>query len=466
MHSLWFVVSMISFFGLVIPFSVALASEQPNIETPSLNDSNLRAELVVEGLKTPTSIAFLGPDDIIVLEKNPGLVKRVLHGQILNTSLLDVEVANQRHRGLLGIAIAKQVNENKPYSIFLYYTESSGQDGNDKCPKIICERGNDPKGNRLYKYVLNDQGRLVNPELLLDLPATPGAEHIGGLLKIGSDNNLYLISGDGFSCSFENADTCKDGKWEKTGMRSQRANVKDGLPPDGRGGILRMTQTGDVVGQGILGNKYPLNLYYGYGIRNGFGMDFDPVSGKLWDTENGPSFGDEINLVEPGFNSGWLRIQGMWPVYNSDQLIDGLTPYTGYIKKGIENVTPDIQNLVDFGGKGKYSDPEFVWNQTVGVTGLKFLNSDKLGKNYENDMFVGDLLGNIYHFDLTADRTALKLHGSLRDKLAESSDQKSLQDVIFGKGFGSVTDLEVGPDGYLYVVSIWEGKIFRIVPKN
>ena len=269
-----------------------------------------------------------------------------------------------------------------------------------------------------------------------------------------------------FSCSFENADTCQDGKWEETGMRSQRANVIDGLPPDGRGGILRMTQTGDVVGQGILGNKYPLNLYYGYGIRNGFGMDFDPVSGKLWDTENGPSFGDEINLVEPGFNSGWLRIQGMWPVYNSDQLIDGLTPYTGYIKEGSENVTTDIRNLVDFGGKGKYSDPEFVWNQTVGVTGLKFLNSHKLGKNYENDMFVGDLLGNIYHFDLTADRTALKLYGSLRDKLAESSDQKSLQDVIFGKGFGSVTDLEVGPDGYLYVVSIWEGKIFRIVPKN
>ena len=192
-------------------------------------------------------------------------------------------------------------------------------------------------------------------------------------------------------------------------MRSQRANVIDGLPPDGRGGILRMTQTGDVVGQGILGNKYPLNLYYGYGIRNGFGMDFDPISGKLWDTENGPSFGDEINLVEPGFNSGWLRIQGMWPVYNSDQLIDGLTPYTGYIKEGSENVTTDIRNLVDFGGKGKYSDPEFVWNQTVGVTGLKFLNSHELGKNYENDMFVGDLRGNIYHFDLTADRTALKL---------------------------------------------------------
>ena len=50
--------------------------------------------------------------------------------------------------------------------------------------------------------------------------------------------------------------------------------------------------------------------YYAYGIRNSFGMDFDPVTGNLWDTENGPSYGDEINLVEPGFNSGWQVVQG------------------------------------------------------------------------------------------------------------------------------------------------------------
>ena len=74
---------------------------------------------------------------------------------------------------------------------------------------------------------------------------------------------------------------------------------------------LRFTQNGNPVETGILGEKYPLNLYFAYGIRNGFGLDFDPVSGKLWDTENGPQSGDEINLVEPGFNGGWNKIQGM-----------------------------------------------------------------------------------------------------------------------------------------------------------
>ena len=55
------------------------------------------------------------------------------------------------------------------------------------------------------------------------------------------------------------------------------------------------------------GNNDPLNKYFAYGIRNSFGMDFDPLSGKLWDTENGPFFGDEINLVENGFNSRLVK---------------------------------------------------------------------------------------------------------------------------------------------------------------
>ena len=76
-----------------------------------------------------------------------------------------------------------------------------------------------------------------------------------------------------------------------------------------------MTVDGKAVGEGLLGHYKPLNMYYGYGIRNSFGIAFDPLTGNLWDTENGPGFGDEINLVIPGFNSGWLKVQGFWPVF-------------------------------------------------------------------------------------------------------------------------------------------------------
>ena len=158
------------------------------------------------------------------------------------------------------------------------------------------------------------------------------------------------------------------------------------------------------------GKNKPVNLFYAYGIRNSFGFDFDPLSGKLLDTENGPNYGDAINLVEPGFNSGWKRQQGfLINSYYPDQFV----------------------NVGESGKKGNYCDPGFVWNQTVAPTALKFLNSDKLGKQYKNDMFVGDAkLGNIYNFDLKDNRTTLAIYTHLHDKIANTPEE--LEGVIFG----------------------------------
>ncbi|HEX6646349.1 MAG TPA: PQQ-dependent sugar dehydrogenase [Nitrososphaeraceae archaeon] len=108
------------------------------------------------------------------------------------------------------------------------------------------------------------------------------------------------------------------------------------------------------------------------------------------------------------------------------------------------------------------SPPEFTWHESLGPSAIKFLNSDRLGKQYENDIFVGDIdKGNLYHFDLNEDRTELVLKGPLVDKLADSDDEN--QGIIFGQGFGAITDIEVGPDRYLYVVG-FQGTIYRIVP--
>jgi glucose/arabinose dehydrogenase len=100
----------------------------------------------------------------------------------------------------------------------------------------------------------------------------------------------------------------------------------------------------------------------------------------------------------------------------------------------------------------------------VGPTTLIFFSSDKYGKEYENDMFVADINGRIYHFDLNEDRTELDLNGPLTDKVANSDLE--IRDLIFAQGLDMVTDMEVGPDGYLYVLSFNEGKIFRIIPKG
>jgi glucose/arabinose dehydrogenase len=321
------------------------------------------------------------------------------------------------------------------YFVFLYLNEAPAIYGKDVKNKKEADRlnrtlGYDQEGDRLYRFKLVGN-KLVEPKLLFEIKAPRpsnnlGAMHHGGEVLIGPEGAVYFGTGD------------LEG--EGYGVKTKAQNYKDGNDePDGRAGILRVTQDGKPVGKGILGNTYPLNLYYAYGIRNSFGMDFDPVTGNMWITENGPDYGDEINLAEPGFNSGADILYGMSTEYDK------------------------LQNLVNFEGKGKYSEPEFVWTHTVCPTALKFFNSDKFGKEYENDIFVaGFKKGDIYHFDLNENRTEFILPGPLKDKVADKPAE--LKDIIFAKGFEGITDLQVGPDGYLYVLS--SGKIFRIIPKN
>jgi aldose sugar dehydrogenase len=438
------------------PYSVYAStnSEDEDEDGPTIvQDENLKVELVFKGLENPTNMAFLGKDDILVLEKEKGTVQRIIDGDMLEDPLLDVNVGNQAERGLLGIAVAKHPSVTY---VFLYYTEDSDKrDGSDECERRNrCEKGQ-PVGHRLYRYELEDN-KLINPQLMFDIPPNPGADHIGGVIMVGPDDNIYLITGDGDSC----ASGCKDGIKDSV-TYAQTANVKKGDSPQGRGGILIATQDGQPVGKGILGNEHPLDMYYAYGIRNSFGMDFDPVTGKLWDTENGPGYGDEINLVEPGFNSGWNKAQAMWPVTSYKQL-DPTPKERGYFGD-TEIVSEDkiSKKLVTFNGNGKYSNPELAWNISQGVTALKFFNSDTLGEASGNDVFVGDVKsGNLYHFDLNKDRTQLELNGRLSDKVINSLDE--LDEAIFGKGFPTIVDIDVSPDGYLYILS-YDGSIHRIV---
>jgi glucose/arabinose dehydrogenase/peptidoglycan/xylan/chitin deacetylase (PgdA/CDA1 family) len=266
-------------------------------QMPIVSDSSLKTELVFKGFDFATSMAFLGPSDILVLEKNLGTIKRIVNGSLLPEPVLDVNVAADEGRGMLGIALAKNVNQTSGQThqyAFVYFTESGGgKDGDDL-------KGVKPLGNRLYRYEFVG-GKLVNPKLLLDLPAIPmnpnfPKSHMGGKVAIGPDQNVYVVIGDVGAVV--------------AGHKTLAQNVRGGSPPDGTSGILRVTQDGNAVGSGILGSGHPLDKYYAYGIRNSFGIGFDPITGKLWDTENGPEFGDEINLVEPGFNSGYLLVQG------------------------------------------------------------------------------------------------------------------------------------------------------------
>jgi glucose/arabinose dehydrogenase len=435
---------MFVFLMLLLPILFTLMSTpevyakyKPVKETPTMIDSNLTIERVFKGQFEPSSFAFLG-NKILVLDRDRGIIKVVQDGLLHPEPALDVNVSTDNFRGLLGIAVynqSKSLNTNS--TVFLYYSESPSKDGSDE----DINSNEEPLGNRVYKFDFINN-RLVNPVLLFDLSASsPGPRHIGGVIAIGPDKNLYLSTGEG------------NGTFNKV-YQNKAINQINGNEPDGRAGILRMSLDGGVVEPVILGHEFPLNHYYAYGIRNSFGYDWDPITGDLWDTENGPWYGDEINLVKPGFNSGWASVQGIWKPRGEN----------------IGDLEFDPQNLVTFNGKGEYSPPEFIWKDIVAPTAIKFLNSDKYGPELKNEIFVGAAnTGTIYHFELNNDRKSLKLKGMLQDGIADSPIELT-DDVTFAKGFGRVTDIEVGPDGYIYILSQQKkgergAFIHKIVPK-
>jgi len=400
-----------------------------------LTDPNLRLELVASNVSRPTNIAFLDSGDILVLEKNTGLVKKIVNGTVNQNPLFDANVATFDTRGMVGIAIAKNQTIGKEY-IFLYYTEAANGKGDaqDRCidpshciPKYL------PNGNRLYRFELSENGsKLINKKLIFSWEPFIDATHNGGEMVVGPDNNIYLIVG--------------------SGEEGTSASNSKGSKSDARSGILAFDLDGNpAYKNGIIGKKDPLNRYYAYGIRNGFGLDFDPITGNLWDTENGPGFGDEINLVKPGFNSGYKLVNGFWQRISYDE--------GKFVKE------PDKSQLQTFHGKGKYSAPEFAWYKSTGVSAIKFLNSDNYGREYQNNVFVATIApnGDVYRFHLNKDRTALNLTRQLKDKIADNYQE--LTPVLFGTSFGGISDLAVGPDGFLYIVSYGRGKIYRVVPK-
>lgn len=454
--------SIISLFFLILlnySSDYRIHGQNATIPGPSLKDPNLKVELIARGLNFPTAIDFLGNDDFLVLEKNTGNVYRIINGNV-TAPLIHLNVTTKDERGLLGIAISGNgTNSSKDNTlVYLYYTlcgkdkatdsEVSQQFLNgEKVGQPTIKGGSKKCGNYVYRYELDaNNNKLVAPELIASLPGLPGPSHNGGKLLLDKEKNLFVTIGD--------LQTTKFNQY-KTGHDTKAQNIINGTFPDGRAGILRITQDGKPVGNGTLGIDYPLNLYYAYGIKNSFGIGLDPVTDNLWDTENGPQFGDEINLVKPGFNSGWEKVQGIWKLNQTRE------------KDGIFNNSTKGVEFVDFGSKGKYSNPEFVWDTPVAPTALVFLDSDKLGQQYVNDIFVGSAKkGTLFHFDLKPDRKSLVLIGDLADLVYSKKEDSSK--IVFGENFGVVTDLKVGPDGYLYVVSasggIGEGAIYRVVP--
>ena len=262
-------------------------------------------------------------------------------------------------------------------------------------------------GNRIYKYDWNGE-KLVNPVLIKELPSNE--YHNSGAMVTGLDGQVYAVVGD----------TGKYGPLQNQPLEK--------LYPPG---------TKDYMDTSVILRVDPEGPYHAMGIRNSFGLAIDPVNGNLWDTENGDDDFDEINLIQDKFNSGWEMIMG--PATQSE--IASLPVYEDY----------------------QYADPKFSWQEVVAPAAISFGNF-KETRDYDNSIFVGDCNnGHLYKFQLNQSRDGFVFSNpDLQDNLVNEND--STDEIMLGTGFRCITDIERGPDGFLYLVSHGESVIYRILP--
>ena len=382
------------FYIVVFVTTIASFSLSQVYAEPIIYDDDYMVEKFATGLQYPTTMYFVG-DDILVLEKNTGKVIRISdNGVLYNEPALDVPVIQDNEAGLLGIVYLSN-------HVYLSFTESlSGFDKRDR----------ENARNAVYQYDWNGE-KLTNPILIKELPGHLSSIHHGGVITTGLNNEIYFVIGD----------------------QEQRTTFQN-IPIDATyetGSIFKIDTE----------SKNSVELF-AMGIRNSFGLAVDPVTGYLWDTENGIDKFDEINLVKPGFNSGWISIMG--PSYRVDVDLSTLN------QKPFENFV--------------YSDPEFSWHVTVAPTAIAFPDKDSF-ERYSDWLFVGDYNnGRIYNFQLNSDRTGFVFYNQkLSDLVLDDNDE--VDEILFAKGFQGVTDIKFH-DGAMYVVVIGDGSIYKISPKN
>ena len=466
--------------GVSTMSDIGILSNGPRVLAP-----NLSVRTVISGLTTPLAMAFIGDDDMLVLEKNTGRVLRITGGVVSGTAL-DLAVNNASERGLLGIALHPEFPDNP--GVYLYWTEStSGVDSNSLSDTPLL-------GNRVDRFNWDEtSGTLTMDHNLIRLRAIQEdagqparGNHDGGVLTFGPDGKLYIFIGD-------------------VGRRGQMQNLSCGPTPDCPGAtvpddqfggpepddahltgvILRLNDDGTTPADNpffsagmSIGGEAGMNVQkiYSYGHRNSIGMAFDPVSGNLWLQENGDDSFSELNRVVAGMNGGWIQVMG--PVSRIAQYKEIETSARFF---GLQQIRWSPENIADSPEEAlsrlfmlpgaTYVNPEFSWKYEVAPGGIGFVKGRALGPQFEGDLIMGaarDALqgGHLFRMRLTGNRRKVAVDDPrLEDRVADNHDKYDLtesESLLFGTNFGVTPDVQSGPNGNIYIVSISHGAVYEI----
>jgi aldose sugar dehydrogenase len=448
-------------------------------QEPTVVDPNLAVRTVATGLSQPTGLAFIGANDMLVNEKATGRVIRIRNG-VVEGPVLDLAVNSNSERGLLGIAVHRNFLVNG--FVYLFWSESNtGADSNSSTAVDLL-------ANRVDRFrwtgsaLVPDRNIIRFRAFQQDAGQAPRGNHDGGVVRFGPDGKVYVIVGD-------------------TGRRGQMQNLEfgpfgAGIPDDQFGGpepdnahftgvIVRLNDDGSTptdnpfydVGAEI-GGEAGANIQkiYAYGIRNSYGLNFDPLSGDLWENENGDDTFSELNRVEPGMNSGWVQIMG--PSSRVAQFKEIETSPQFF---GLQQIRWPPTNIADTPAEAlsrlfmlpgaHFSNPEFSWKFEVAPAALGFVTGSALGQQYHGDLFMGgarDFLfsGHIFRMEITGNRRAVgvddpRIEDRVADNLAKFEATES-ESLVWGQNFGLTTDILQGPNGNLFVLSNTHGALYEV----
>jgi len=380
---------MLCFLFLLHLFSATASCSQQQVggKPQSVEDvflpdgNNVAVEVWIENLNVPWSLIFL-PDGRALVSERPGRIRLISNGKLQAQPYVTVDSARIGEAGLMGLAMhPKFPAEPYIYAMYTYQKEGSLR-------------------NRVIRF--RDNGRTGSFDRVIFDNIPGGRYHDGGRIGFGPDGMLYITAGETFNSDL----------------------AQDLLSLGGK--ILRITPTGDIPTD----NPFKNSPIYSYGHRNPQGIAWQPDTGRIFESEHGPSgeFGhfanDEINRIIKGGNYGWPKVIGA----------PGIRPYI---------------------------DPLIVWKEATPPGGISFYTGNLL-PHLKGDLFVA----------------TLKSRALLRIKFDENAkitriERWFAQDFRTGK-YGRLRDVVTGPDGALYFTSSnrdgrgtplpGDDKIYRILP--
>lgn len=293
------------------PLLLLLSTLYPQEKIHSTSDGvRYRVETVLEGLQIPWSIAFDAEGNMYFTER-PGRVQFLRKGGVKPTLLATLtEVRHRGEGGLMGLALHPDFQDNG--LIYVSYT-------------FDYRRG---QSNKVVRFRIREGKLVEEKEIVGYLPGS--SVHNGCRLRFGPDRKLYITTGDA----------------------AERSIAQDLGSLGGK--ILRLNDDGSIPND----NPDPRSAVYAFGFRNPQGIDWHPVSGRLFETEHGPSGfdgpggGDEVNIVEPGKNYGWPIIHHLETRSGMEspflEYTPAVAPASGIFYRG--EAFPGFRNNYFFGG--------------------------------------------------------------------------------------------------------------------